>query len=81
MQSVLPPALDAEDAAAMLQAHLPGTAKALKPTEHGSGGGSAVGGVVLLETVPGDAHTSRRFGSFESRSSHTPPICIRLLYH
>jgi len=52
VQSVLPPALHAEDAAAMLQAHLPGTAKALKPTEGGGGGASAVGGVVLLETVP-----------------------------
>jgi hypothetical protein len=60
VQSVLPPALDAEDAAAMLQVHLPGTAKALKSTEGGGGGGGgAVAGVVVLETVTSPhVHTS-----------------------
>jgi hypothetical protein len=50
VQALLPPALSAEDAAAMLTTHLPGTLKLL-----GAAGkrkdGEGEGGVVLLETV------------------------------
>ena len=74
VQSVLPPALHAEDAAAMLQAHLPGTAKALKPTEGGGGGASAVGGVVLLETVP--ARLTQAYEPFYPLGHSKGSLCI-----